>query len=75
MLCIAIIYAIADLWIPFQQGPHAFHLVVCQGIHRINDNGPHAEVQGTRFLLPEQVVNNREQETLRFTGTCTGGHD
>ena len=57
-----------------EQGAHPLHLVVGQGVHGVDDDGPDAGAQLPLLLLPEQVLQNGQQEAFGLARAGAGGH-
>ena len=71
----AVIYTEGDVRIVLQQVPQTFHLVVGKRIHRINKDRPHTGGKSPGFSLFQQMVNNRYNKALGFTGTGSCRYD
>ena len=70
---VAVVYAVGNLRVAFEQGPHTFHLVIRQRVHGINHNSADAVRQVSALLLPEKMVQNGQEKGFRLTRPGSGG--
>ena len=75
MLGIPVIDTIANLRIPFEQSPHALHLVIGQSIHWVNDDCSDTSAKRSCFLFTKKVVDHRDEKAFRFTRAGAGRHN
>ena len=58
----------------FQKLANFFRLAICQSVHGVDDDCSRSG-RGVFLFFSKDVVNNREKEGERFTGTGAGGHN